>query len=60
MLEPTPPPKKKKYPASKNKQKKPQQPGKRGAIMIKSIPIPTRWATHKSENDYTTEIIPQK
>ena len=60
--EPTPPPHPKKIPCiqKQTNKKKPQQPGKRGAIMIKSIPIPTRWATHKPENDYTTEIIPQK
>ena len=28
--------------------------------MIKSISIPTKWATHKLENDYTTEVIPQR
>ena len=28
--------------------------------MIKSVSIPTKWATHKLENDYTTEVIPQR
>ena len=34
--------------------------GRRSAIMIKSNPIPTRWAVHKLENNYTTEVLPQE
>ena len=34
-------------------QKKPQQDGRRGTIMIKSSPIPSRWVTHKLENHNT-------
>ena len=37
---------------------KPQQDGRRGAIMIKSNPKPTRLAAHKLENDNTKEVIP--
>ena len=28
--------------------------------MIKSKSILTKWATHKPENDYTTEVIPRR
>ena len=42
------------------KTKKPQGDSRRGAIMIKSNPIHTRWATHKPENNYTTEVLPQE
>ena len=35
--------------------KKPQWYGRRGAITIKSYPIPV---THKLENNYTTEVLP--
>ena len=31
---------------------------KRGAIMIKSNPIPTRWVTHRLENNNTKEVLP--
>ena len=34
--------------------------GRRSAIVIKSNPIPTRWAVHKLENNYTTEVLPQE
>ena len=40
--------------------KKPQSDGRRGAIPIKTNPIPTRWVTHKLENNYTTEVLPQE
>ena len=40
--------------------KKPQQDGRRGAIVIKSNPVPARWANHKLEDNYTTEVIPQE
>ena len=36
---------------------KPQQDGRRGTIMIKSNPIPTRWMTPKLENNNTGEVI---
>ena len=40
--------------------KKPQQDGMRGTSAIKSSPIHTRWVTHKLENNYTTEVLPQE
>ena len=39
-------------------QKKPPD-GRRGTIMIKTNPI-LRWVTHKLENNYTTEVLPQE
>ena len=45
------------YPKTK---KKPQQDSRRGAIMIKSNPIPPRWVTQKLENNDTTEVLPQE
>ena len=44
----------KKYPTSKDK-KKPQQDSGRGTITVISNPIPTKWATHKLENNYITD-----
>ena len=38
--------------------KKPQQDGRKSAIMIKSNPILTGWATHKLKNNYTIEALP--
>ena len=32
----------------------------RGAIAIKSNPIHAGWVTHKLENNYTTEVLPQE
>ena len=52
-LEPT---KLKDIPHPKTKEK-PQQDGERGAIMIKSNPIPAVWATHKLENSNTKEVL---
>ena len=49
-------PPKKDSPHPKTK-KKPQQDGKRGAITIKSNPIPTGWVTHKLENSNTKEVL---
>ena len=49
MLEPT---KKKDTPRPKTK-KKLQRDCRRGTIMIKSNPIPTRWVIHKLENNNT-------
>ena len=40
------------------KKKKPQQDGKRGAIMIKSNPIPIKWVTMRLENNNTKEVFP--
>ena len=40
--------------------KKPQQNCRRGILEIQSIPIPPRWVTHKLENNYITEILPQE
>ena len=28
--------------------------------MIKSMSIPTKWANHKPENDYTTDVVPRR
>ena len=53
-LEPT---KKKDTLRSKTKEKL-QQDRRRGTIMIKSNPIPTRWETHKLENNITKEVLP--
>ena len=52
-LEPT----KKDNPDPKTKGKS-QWDGRKGAIMIKSNPITGQWATHKLENNYTTEVLP--
>ena len=49
MWEPT-----KKIPKAREK----PQDGRRDATTIKSNPIPTRWATHELENNYTTEVLP--
>ena len=38
--------------------KKLQRGGRRGIIMIKSIPIPAVWVTHKLENNNTKEVLP--
>ena len=38
--------------------KKPQRDGRRGTGTIKSNPIPTRWVTHKLENNNTKEVLP--
>ena len=35
-----------------------QQDGRRGAITIKSNPIPAGWVTHKLENNNTKEVLP--
>ena len=43
------------YPKTK---KKLQQDGRRAAITVKSNPIPTRWVTHKLENNNTKEVLP--
>ena len=54
MLEPT----KKETPHPKTK-KKLQRDGRRGTILTKSNPIPTRWVTHKLENNNNTkEVLP--
>ena len=54
MLEPT----KKETPHPTTK-KKLQRDGRRGAIPTKSNPIPTRWVTHKLENNNNTkEVLP--
>ena len=37
--------------------KKPQQDGRRGAITIKSNPIPVGWVTHRLENDNVKEVL---
>ena len=50
-------PPKKDTPCPKTK-KKPQSDGRRGAIMIKSNPIPAKWMTHKLENNNTKEVLP--
>ena len=55
MLEPT----KKRYPTSKGKEEATQD-SRRGAISIKSNSIPTEWVTHKLEDNYTTEVLPQE
>ena len=35
-----------------------QQDGRKGAITIKSNPIPARWATHKLKKNNTKEVLP--
>ena len=55
MLEPT-----KKDILHPKKKKKPQQGGRRGAVMIKSNTKPTGWVTHKLENNYTTGVLTEK
>ena len=50
--------KKKKDTLHPKTKKKPQRDGRRGAIMIKSNPIPAGWVTHKLENNYITEVLP--
>ena len=49
-------PTKKDTPCPKTK-KKPQQDGRRGAVKIKSNPIPAGWVTHKLENNNTKEVL---
>ena len=49
--------KKKKTPLSKTK-KKLQRDGRRGTIMVKSNPIPSRWVPHKLENNNIKEVPP--
>ena len=39
------------------KQRKPQRDSRRGAIMIKSNPIPTGWVTHRLENNNTKDVL---
>ena len=50
-LEPT----KKRYPTFEDKEA--QQDGRRGAIMIKSNPIPARLVTHRLENNNTKQVL---
>jgi len=50
-------PPKKDTPHPKTK-KKLQRDGRRGTITIKSNPMPTRWVTHKLENNNTKEVLP--
>ena len=38
--------------------KKPQWDSRRGAITIKSNPIPTRWVIHRLETSNTKEVLP--
>ena len=40
--------------------RRPQQDGRRGTTVINTNLIPARWVTHKLENNYTTEVIPQE
>ena len=40
--------------------KKPKQESKRGAFTIQSNLKPTGWVTHKLENNYTAEVLPQE
>ena len=40
--------------------KKPQRDGRRGALAIKPTPISARWVTHKLENNYLAEVLPQE
>ena len=40
--------------------RRPQWDSRRGTIMINSNLVSTRWATHKLENNYTRDIIPQE
>ena len=42
---------------STSKDRKPQWDGRRGTMMIKSNPIPTRWAAHKLENSNSKEVL---
>ena len=42
------------------KTKKPQWDGRRGTISIKSNLTLAKWVTHKLENNYITEVLPQK
>ena len=46
----------KRYPMPNDK--KLEEDGRRGTIMIKSNPIPTRWVTHKPQNNNTKEVFP--
>ena len=55
MLEPT-----KKDTLHPKTKKKLQRDGRWGAITIKSNLIHARWATHKLENNYITEVLPQE
>ena len=60
MLEPTKKKQKtknKNTPLSKTK-KKLQRDGRRGTIMVKSNPIPSRWVPHKLENNNIKEVPP--
>ena len=40
--------------------KKPQGDGRRGEIMVKSNPTHAGWVTHKLENNYIAEVLPQE
>ena len=40
--------------------KKPQQDGRRSTTAIKANPIPAGWVTHKLENNYIAEVLPQE
>ena len=55
MLEPTK--KDTVHPKTKNM---PQQDGRKGTITIKSNSTPSWWATHKLDNNYTAEVLPQE
>ena len=55
MLEPT-----KKDPLQPKTKKKPQWDVRRDTVTIKSNPIPATWVTHRLENNYTTEVLPQE
>ena len=37
--------------------KRSQRDGRRGAVMIKSNPIPTEWVTHGLKNNETKEVL---
>ena len=43
-----------------SKRKKPQWRGRRGTSVIKSNPIHALWVTHKLENNYIAEVLPQE
>ena len=45
------------YPCPRSKEKL-QWDGGRGAIIIKSNPIPASWTNHKLENNNTKEVLP--
>ena len=42
------------------KTKKPQQNSRKRSLTLKSNPITVEWVTHKLENKYITEVIPQE